>query len=92
MVFAEKSKHPVCDIQKRELGLIRLSGLAIGTPCLCYYKALQDGLVSIVDSIAKLKSIVPSLKDVLLFLLHIAIRFYNENHVFHKKKWLYCFF
>ena len=54
MVFATGKQHTVRDIPKKELGFICLSGLATGASWLCYYKALQDGLASVVVPIDKL--------------------------------------
>ena len=45
-------------IPKKELGFICLSGLATGGSWLCYYKALQDGLASVVVPIDKLSILV----------------------------------
>lgn len=58
MVFAEGKQHTVRDIPKKELGFICLSGLATGASWLCYYKALQDGLASVVVPIDKLSILV----------------------------------
>lgn len=58
MVFAAGKQHTVRDISKRELGFICLSGLATGASWLCYYKALQDGLASVVVPIDKLSILV----------------------------------
>ncbi len=48
----------VKDIPRRELGFICLSGLATGASWLCFYRALQDGLASVVVPIDKLSIIV----------------------------------
>ncbi len=45
-------------IDRRELAFICLSGLATGASWLCYYKALQDGLASVVVPIDKLSILV----------------------------------
>lgn len=58
MVFAAGKQHTIRDIPKKELGFICLSGLATGASWLCYYKALQDGLASIVVPIDKLSILV----------------------------------
>lgn len=58
MVFAEGKQHIVTDIPKKELGFICMSGLATGASWLCYYKALQDGLASVVVPIDKLSILV----------------------------------
>ena len=58
MVFATGKLHAVRDIPKKELAFICLSGLATGASWLCYYKALQDGLASVVVPIDKLSILV----------------------------------
>lgn len=45
-------------VPRRELVFICLSGLATGASWLCYYKALQDGLASVVVPIDKLSILV----------------------------------
>ncbi len=58
MVFITGKQREVAHIEKRELGFICLSGLATGGSWLCYYKALQDGLASVVVPIDKLSILV----------------------------------
>lgn len=48
----------VKDIPRRELGFICLSGLATGASWLCFYRALQNGLASVVVPIDKLSILV----------------------------------
>lgn len=48
----------VKNIPRRELGFICLSGLATGASWLCFYRALQDGLASVVVPIDKLSILV----------------------------------
>lgn len=45
-------------VPRRELLFICLSGLATGASWLCYYKALQEGLTSVVVPIDKLSILV----------------------------------
>lgn len=45
-------------LNRRELGFIALSGLATGASWLCYYYAVQNGLVSVVVPIDKLSILV----------------------------------
>jgi len=54
MVFVTGKGGQLKKIPGRELGFICLSGLATGGSWLCYYKALQDGLASVVVPIDKL--------------------------------------
>lgn len=58
MVFITGKQNKVKEIPKSELGFICLSGLATGASWLCYYKALQDGLTSVVVPIDKLSILV----------------------------------
>lgn len=58
MVFATGKGAAVRAVPKKELGFICLSGLATGVSWLCYYKALQDGLASVVVPIDKLSILV----------------------------------
>ena len=58
MVFVTGKQDAVKKIPKREFGFICLSGLATGASWLCYYRALQDGLASVVVPIDKLSIVV----------------------------------
>ena len=58
MVFVTKKGSQLKTIPKKELGFICLSGLATGGSWLCYYKALKDGLASVVVPIDKLSILV----------------------------------
>lgn len=58
MVLVTGKQSMVRQVPKKELGFICLSGLATGASWLCYYKALQDGLASVVVPIDKLSILV----------------------------------
>lgn len=58
IVFAAKKQRDIKKIDKRSLIFLILSGVATGASWLCYYKALQDGLASIVVPIDKLSILV----------------------------------
>jgi len=58
VVFVTGKQGTIHEIPRRELGFICLSGLATGASWLCYYKALQDGLASVVVPIDKLSILV----------------------------------
>lgn len=58
MVFVTGKQKEIHKIEKKELGFICLSGLATGCSWLCYYKALQDGLASVVVPIDKLSILI----------------------------------
>lgn len=58
VVFATGKAPAIKAVSRSELGFICLSGLATGASWLCYYKALQDGLASIVVPVDKLSILV----------------------------------
>ena len=58
IVFVKGKQHTLKEVPKKELGFICLSGLATGGSWLCYYKALQDGLASVVVPSDKLSILV----------------------------------
>ena len=58
VVFVKGKKHTIREIPKNELGFICLSGLATGGSWLCYYRALHDGMASVVVPIDKLSILV----------------------------------
>lgn len=53
VVFVTGKQETVKNIEKKEMGFICLSGLATGASWLCYYKALKDGVASVVISVDK---------------------------------------
>ncbi|MBO5227656.1 MAG: EamA family transporter [Lachnospiraceae bacterium] len=54
IVFAKGEQKQIKSIDKKELVLIGLSGLATGASWLCYYYAIQKGMVSVVVPIDKM--------------------------------------
>lgn len=67
MVFIKGEGAGLRDIDKRELLFIALSGLATGCSWLCYYYAIQNGIVSIVVPIDKLSIVVTVLFSYIVF-------------------------
>lgn len=67
VVFVTGKQNTIQQIEKKELGFICLSGVATGASWLCYYKALQDGLASVVVPIDKLSILVSILFSYLVF-------------------------
>lgn len=67
VVFVTGKQNTLHQIEKKELGFICLSGIATGASWLCYYKALQDGLASVVVPIDKLSILVTILFSYLVF-------------------------
>ncbi len=59
IVVLAKGKHRCMrTVEKKELLFIGLSGIATGASWLCYYYAIQNGIVSVVVSIDKLSVLV----------------------------------
>lgn len=58
MVFLTGKQGEIRKIEKKELILICLSGLATGASWLCYYRALKDGPASVVVPVDKLSMLV----------------------------------
>jgi len=58
IVFAKGKQVQVKSIDKKELLFIALSGLATGASWLCYYYAIQNGIVSVVVPIDKMSILI----------------------------------
>lgn len=58
IVFIKGRQTQLKNLDKKELGFIGLSGLATGGSWLCYYYAIQNGVVSVVVPIDKLSIVV----------------------------------
>lgn len=58
VVFMKGKQAQVRQVDRKELAFISLSGLATGASWLCYYYAIQNGIVSIVVPIDKLSIVV----------------------------------
>jgi len=59
VVVLVQGKHKTLKtIDKKELGFISLSGIATGASWLCYYYAIQNGVVSVVVPIDKLSIVI----------------------------------
>mgnify|MGYP002581768513 FL=1 len=67
VVFVTGKQGTIKNIEKRELTFICLSGIATGASWLCYYRALQDGLASVVVPIDKLSILVSIAFSYLVF-------------------------
>ncbi|MGM9681349.1 MAG: EamA family transporter, partial [Eubacteriales bacterium] len=72
MVFVTGKQKEIGKISKKELLFICLSGLATGGSWLCYYKALQDGLASVVVPIDKLSILVTVAFSAIVFHEHLS--------------------
>ncbi|OBR92122.1 4-amino-4-deoxy-L-arabinose-phosphoundecaprenol flippase subunit ArnE [Clostridium ragsdalei P11] len=58
VVFVSKKQNEIKNIDKRSCLFICLSGITTGSSWLCYYRALQKGLASIVVPIDKLSIVI----------------------------------
>lgn len=67
IVFAKGKQKQIKAIDKKELLFICLSGIATGASWLCYYYAIQNGVVSVVVPIDKLSIIVSILFSYIVF-------------------------
>ena len=67
VVFVKGKQKEVKNIDKKELGFICLSGIATGASWLCYYYAIQNGVVSVVVPIDKLSILVAVAFSYLVF-------------------------
>ena len=67
VVFVKGKQKEVKNIDKKELGFIGLSGIATGASWLCYYYAIQNGVVSVVVPIDKLSILVAIAFSYLVF-------------------------
>ena len=75
MVLVTKKGSQLKTIPKKELVFICLSGLATGGSWLCYYKALKDGLASIVVPIDKLSILVTVAFSYMVFREKLTLKY-----------------
>lgn len=67
IVFARGKQKQLRNLDKKELAFICLSGIATGASWLCYYYAIQTGVVSVVVPIDKLSILVTVAFSYLVF-------------------------
>ncbi|MBQ8382146.1 MAG: EamA family transporter [Clostridia bacterium] len=67
IVFAKGKQKQIRFIDKKELLWIALSGIATGASWLCYYYAIQNGIVSVVVPIDKMSIVSTVLFSYLIF-------------------------
>lgn len=67
IVFMKGKQKSLTNLDKKELGFISLSGIATGSSWLCYYYAIQHGVVSVVVPIDKLSILVSILFSYIVF-------------------------
>lgn len=74
IVLVTGKKDKVKEVPKNELIFICLSGIATGASWLCYYRALQDGLASVVVPVDKLSILVTILFSYIVFHEKLSIK------------------
>ena len=67
IVFMKGKQGQVKKVNKKELLFISLSGIATGASWLCYYYAIQNGIVSVVVPIDKMSILVTVLFSYIVF-------------------------
>lgn len=67
IVFGRGKQRLLASLNRRELLFIVLSGLATGASWLCYYYAIQQGVVSVVVPVDKLSIVVTVIFSCLIF-------------------------
>ena len=74
IVFARGKHKLIKNLGKKSLLFIFLSGLATGLSWLCYYRALQDGPMSVVVPIDKLSIVVSVVFALIVFKEKLSLR------------------
>ena len=74
MVFLTNAQSGIAEISKKSWIFLILSGFATGASWLCYYKALQDGLASVVVPIDKLSIVVSIVFSYFVFKEKLTIK------------------
>ncbi|MCR5742220.1 MAG: EamA family transporter [Lachnospiraceae bacterium] len=74
LVFVKGKQSALKNIDRRELVFIILSGFATGGSWLCYYYAIQNGVVSIVVPIDKLSIVVTVIFSYIVFKEKLSVR------------------
>ena len=67
IVFSKGKQKAIKTLDKKELLFISLSGVATGASWLCYYYAIQKGIVSIVVPIDKMSILIAVLFSYIVF-------------------------
>lgn len=67
VVFMKKKQAQVKEVRKKELACIFFSGMATGASWLCYYYAIQNGIVSVVVPVDKLSVVVTLVFSYIVF-------------------------
>lgn len=74
IVFMKKKQTQVKEVDKKELTYIFFSGIATGASWLCYYYAIQNGIVSVVVPIDKLSIVVAVAFSYIVFKEKLSVK------------------
>lgn len=74
IVFMKGKQQQIKAVSRKELACIFLSGLATGASWLCYYYAIQNGIVSVVVPIDKLSIVVTITFSYIVFNEKLSIK------------------
>ena len=74
IVFARGKQKEIKHIDKKELLFIALSGIATGASWLCYYYAIQNGIVSVVVPIDKMSILITVIFSYFVFKEKLSIK------------------
>lgn len=74
IVFMKKKQTQVKEVGKKELAYIFFSGIATGASWLCYYYAIQNGIVSVVVPIDKLSIVVAVAFSYIVFKEKLSVK------------------
>ena len=74
IVFAKGKQKTIPDINERELTFIAFSGIATGASWLCYYYAIQNGIVSVVVPIDKMSILISILFSWIVFKEKLSVK------------------
>ena len=74
IVFMKKKQAQVKEVGKKELAYIFFSGIATGASWLCYYYAIQNGIVSVVVPIDKLSIVVAVAFSYIVFKEKLSVK------------------
>lgn len=74
IVFMKKKQVQIKTVNKKELTYIFFSGIATGASWLCYYYAIQNGIVSVVVPIDKLSIVVTVIFSYIVFKEKLSVK------------------
>ncbi len=74
IVFAKGEQNQLHNIDKKELFFIGLSGLATGASWICYYYAIQNGVLSVVVPIDKMSILLTVLFSIVILKEKISVK------------------